>query len=479
MDKLVIDVNRSFTPFRPVNGDPVYTDHYSLNLILNNIPLNSIAKVAPTKMVRWNTNRPGGWQIYTELLNDNKKLNEIAASEEDKSEILMKQIDKEMRNAKFQAFGKVKEKKNIKKVNHIDLLQKEKIQIFENKKVLSDCDVRQKVTEVEKKLSSALIAQQKDDFVASLKDLRNEKVVKGKAAAVFKLKADVIGSKVHEQEPTSLIDFATNTEVSSCHEIKRVSLEYCKNLLKNRKPSSGFEEELALKQFVHEMRMKENICNDIEVLTLEMFEESYSLLKKKPGDKYKFIMNGGASVKAALFKVCQSVWKSEEMPKAWEKTTLIQLYKGKGATNDLNNMRYIHIKDEFPKFFGHLVVNSSKEIIMKNLSKYQIATKPGHRAQEHIFVLKSVIALYSKCNKSVILQAWDLSKFFDREVLVDCMNELYRKGITGKLYRLIYALNKNTRFSVQTPVGMTEEADRGEGLGQGTGEGAIISALNL
>ena len=93
---------------------------------------------------------------------------------------------------------------------------------------------------------------------------------------MFKLKADVIGSKVHEEEPTSLIDFATSTEVSSCHEIKRVSLEYCKNLLKNRKPSSGFEEELALKQFVHEIRMKENICNDIEVLTLEMFEESYS-----------------------------------------------------------------------------------------------------------------------------------------------------------------------------------------------------------
>jgi len=129
-------------------------------------------------------------------------------------------------------------------------------------------------------------------------------------------------------------------------------------------------------------------------------------------------MNGGASVKAALLKVCQAVWMSEEMPKAWEKTTLIQLYKGKGATNDLNNMRYIHIKDEFPKFFGHLVVNSSKEIIMKNLSKYQIATKPGHRAQEHIFVLKSVIALYSKVGKSVILQAWDLSKYFDREVLM-------------------------------------------------------------
>ena len=48
-----------------------------------------------------------------------------------------------------------------------------------------------------------------------------------------------------------------------------------------------------------------------------------------------------------------------------------------------------------------------------------------------------------------------------------------------KIYRLLYALNKNTRFSVLTPVGMTEERSRGEGLGQGTGEGALISAVSL
>ena len=269
------------------------------------------------KMVRWNTNRPGGWENYKALLNDNKKLNEIAISSEDSPEVLMKQIDKEMRNVKFQAFGKVKEKKNNKTMNDIDFLQKEKIKIFENIKNSSDTDetgARQKVTEVEKKLSSALIVKQKDDFVASLKDLRNKKVVRGKAAAVFKLKADVVGAKVHEQEPTCLIDFATNIEVSSCSEIKRVSLEYCKNLLTNRKPSKGFEEDITFKQFIHERRMKENIGDDIEVLTIEMFEESYSVLKKKLGEQYEFIMNGDKSVKAALFKVCQSVWMAEEMP---------------------------------------------------------------------------------------------------------------------------------------------------------------------
>ena len=74
---------------------------------------------------------------------------------------------------------------------------------------------------------------------------------------------------------------------------------------------------------------------------------------------------------------------------------------------------------------------------------------------------------------------WDLSKFFDRENLIDCMNDLYKCEVKGILYRLLYALNKNTRICVQTPVGVTEEKDTGEGVGQGRLEGAIVSAVNL
>ena len=99
--------------------------------------------------------------------------------------------------------------------------------------------------------------------------------------------------------------------------------------------------------------------------------------------------------------------------------------------------------------------------------------------QEHLFVLKSVIGLCYLVGKAVILQFWDLKKFFDSENLRDCMNELYRSGMRGKLYRLIFELNKNTKFKVETPVGTTETRDRGEGLGQGTIEGALISALSL
>ena len=40
-------------------------------------------------------------------------------------------------------------------------------------------------------------------------------------------------------------------------------------------------------------------------------------------------------------------------------------------------------------------------------------------------------------------------------------------------------MNKDTRIRVNTGVGMTDEADTGENIGQGTGEGAIISAANI
>ena len=121
----------------------------------------------------------------------------------------------------------------------------------------------------------------------------------------------------------------------------------------------------------------------------------------------------------------------------------------------------------------------AKNTIMQNLTKFQIGAKAGHRPQEHLFVLKSVIGLYEQHSKALFLTMWDISKFFDRENLRDVMNELYNIGIRGKIYRLMYELNKNTVISVKTPVGLTEECDTGEGVAQGSVEGAVVSAVSL
>jgi hypothetical protein len=246
-----------------------------------------------------------------------------------------------------------------------------------------------------------------------------------------------------------------------------------------RKPNEEFKEDIFVKDLVHTVRMSECIENDISELSINRFNDTFITLTKKPGSKYQFIVKGGPVLKAALYKLCQVVWRTETQPDRWFKSMLIQSYKGKGSRSILDNMRHLHIKDEFPKFFGHLVVSACKEKMTSNMTKYQIGTKPGHRAQEHLFVLKSVIALHLQYDKAVILSMWDVSKFFDRESLSDCMNELYKSNVKGKLYRLLFEMNSNTKISIQTPVGITDESDTGEGVGQGTLEGALVSAVNL
>ena len=79
----------------------------------------------------------------------------------------------------------------------------------------------------------------------------------------------------------------------------------------------------------------------------------------------------------------------------------------------------------------------------------------------------------------MIICLYDISKFFDRENIFDVMGEAYRCGVKGKTYRLLYNMNKENKIKVKTPLGMTDEAETGANLGQGTIEGAVLSAAGL
>ena len=173
------------------------------------------------------------------------------------------------------------------------------------------------------------------------------------------------------------------------------------------------------------------------------------------------------------------VWKTEQIPEDWHKSSLVQLFKGKGCFSDMDNFRFIHSKSDIQKLFGQVVISQAKDKLISNMSKYQIAAKPGHRATEHLFVVKSALALIEGKNEATLFSTWDLKKFFDSESLIDVMSELYKSDIKGKLYRLIFKLNENIKITVKTPVGNTEYEDTGNGLGQGTVDGAILSAVSI
>ena len=121
----------------------------------------------------------------------------------------------------------------------------------------------------------------------------------------------------------------------------------------------------------------------------------------------------------------------------------------------------------------------AKVPIFKNMSKFQIACKPGHRASEHLFVIKSVFAYYQAKNKALIMSSFDVKKMFNMENMFDVLKELYKSEVKGKVHRLIYNLNKNLRIKVQTSVGTSQSEDTGPIVGQVNVDAAVISSVNL
>ena len=210
-----------------------------------------------------------------------------------------------------------------------------------------------------------------------------------------------------------------------------------------------------------------------------MFQKALDEVSKKKPGQYDFILKSGNSYKDALFKLFKKVWEKEKKPESWRRTTILQIPKGTGEVGDMTMMRNIHLKHPIPKLFGHILMNQVKDKLMESMTKFQLGTKKGHRPQEHIFVLKSVMALYEMYKEGLLINLFDISKFFDKEELHDVLGEAYSGGLRGKYYKLMYEVNKNTIIKVRTAIGETEEACLDPGLGQGGVESGILSAKSL
>ena len=296
----------------------------------------------------------------------------------------------------------------------------------------------------------------------------------------IQIKEKVLGRKQLATEPTTIIDPLSGKEISNPKKIRDTSVKYCKRLLTNREPKDEFKDDLNYKKKVHESIMENKRDDKDEDLNRSKFESSWNILMRTRKEKYKFIFNGGTALKETLFELFKTVWRTEKCPSLWNKTQLIQLYKGSSdlGIGDLTNYRYLHIKNETSKMFCHMVMSGVKESLKKNMSSFQMA-RPGHRCQENLFILKSLMAINEKYDQMIICQFMDLEKFFDKEVLIDVLLEAKRNQITNKEYRLLYQLNKKREIRVITPVGESEEESVDEGLGQGGLESAILSSNSI
>ena len=83
-----------------------------------------------------------------------------------------------------------------------------------------------------------------------------------------------------------------------------------------------------------------------------------------------------------------------------------------------------------PRTVESLVVLEMIPEIEEATSIFQIGGVAGHRPQEHVFCIKSIMARFEEKKKMIVLIPYDISKFFDKEVLLDAMQELHSIGWT-------------------------------------------------
>ena len=124
-------------------------------------------------------------------------------------------------------------------------------------------------------------------------------------------------------------------------------------------------------------------------------------------------------------------------------------------------------------------MDQMKTDILSSSSAFQIGGQPGHSPEELIFCLKSLIHEQEVKKKGLLFILMDIVKFFDKESIYDVMQTLSDINVNKKTARVWYKLNEDTKVSVKTAMGMSDAAEVGSCIGQGTSGGALVSQINL
>ena len=162
---------------------------------------------------------------------------------------------------------------------------------------------------------------------------------------------------------------------------------------------------------MHEAVMEDDTDYDSNI-EKEDFDRVLRRFKLKNKQAYYFLTKAGKGFQTSMFKLCRRLIEEEHFPSVFSETLLKQLWKRKGKREILDNHRYIHLKDWRPRMVEVVITEMMKEDILKSGTKYQIGGVPGHRIEEHLIVLKSLIQARMNKKKGVVVQLVDYNFFF-------------------------------------------------------------------
>jgi endonuclease/exonuclease/phosphatase family metal-dependent hydrolase len=184
----------------------------------------------------------------------------------------------------------------------------------------------------------------------------------------------------------------------------------------------------------------------------------------------ELLKRGGSSMLNMLTDLFNMVWDNELVPKGWRQGNVTSIFKA-GDRTDCNNYRPITVLPVIDKLFASVLTKRLDAAVA--LHDHQFAFRANRSTTDPLYIMDNI----SKQRKHAGLRTHkfflDMRKAYDRVWHAGLFCKLHKKGVTGKLWRIIHRLYD---CSASTPIidGQTTEP---YAILQGVAQGCPMSPV--
>ena len=167
----------------------------------------------------------------------------------------------------------------------------------------------------------------------------------------------------------------------------------------------------------------------------------------------------------------QEVFSSGEIPRDWEESVILNLYKGKGDALLRGNYRGLKLTDQVMKLLERVLDSAIRGMV--NIDEMQFGFVPGKGTTDAIFIARQLQEKYLAKEKKLYFAFVDLEKAFDRVPRSVLWWALRSLGVEEWAVQVIQGMYSNARSRVQVNGQYSEEF----GVKVGVHQGSVLSPL--
>ena len=167
-----------------------------------------------------------------------------------------------------------------------------------------------------------------------------------------------------------------------------------------------------------------------------------------------------------LTEIFNKIWQAESIPKDWESSSLIPIFKNKGSASECSNFRGIKLLEHAMKVYERIIDRRLRDQIQ--IDDMQFGFMPGKGTTDPIFVLRQRQEKTLEGNGAMFMAFVDLEKAYDRIPREVVFWSLRKKRVTEKLVRVIASLYRGCKTKVICAAGESVNFPIQVGLHQGS-----------